>query len=69
VRVYRFIDNNEIKATLTRFILKDAEMLRHIYSSILLDLTLECLDAVSSKICIQHNFKMARLFSIITLFQ
>lgn len=36
---------------------------------ILLDLTLECLDAISSKICIQHNFKMTRLSSIIRPFQ
>lgn len=37
------LDTNEVKAALTRFTLGDTEMPRHVYSSILPDLTSDCL--------------------------
>jgi len=40
---------------------KNAEMLRHIYSSILLDPTHDCFKAVSSEVCYCDNFKMGNL--------
>jgi hypothetical protein len=43
VKVYILTDTNEVNAALTRFTFGDADMLRHIYSSILLVPTLGCL--------------------------
>jgi hypothetical protein len=43
-----FTDINEVKIALTRFTLRDAETLRHIYSSILLYPTSDDLNAESS---------------------
>lgn len=62
LRVYRFTDTNEVKATLTRFTLRDAAMLRHIYST-----------SWSSYNFLKNLhpaiFKMARLSSIVRPFQ
>lgn len=56
VKVYILTDTHEVQVTLTRFTFedaeKDAEMLKYIYSNILLDPTSDCLKAVSSKLCI-----------------
>lgn len=56
---YMLIDTDEVHAVLRSLNLKnseDAEMLRHIYYSILLDSISDCLNAVFSKICIQEYF-------------
>lgn len=56
---YMLMDTDEVHAVLRSLNLKnseDAEMLRHIYYSILLDSISDCLNAVFSKICIQEYF-------------
>lgn len=56
---YMFIDINEVNIALIKFTLGDVVMLRLIYSSLLSDPTSDCLNIVSSKICIWDNFKIS----------
>jgi hypothetical protein len=57
VRVHVFTGTDQVNAALIIFTLRDAETLRHIYSSILLEPTSDCLNAAFLKFCIQDNFK------------
>jgi hypothetical protein len=58
-------DTSEVKVAVTRFTLSDpeknAEMLRYIYSSILLDLVPDYLNSCFIKTCFRDCFKIASL--------